>query len=75
MKERANEQTTAREQPTMPETSTGGAAASVCLRALLPRLMRGENLTRREAAQLLDAVLDGGATDAQAAGALISRKG
>src|SRR5438045_5984428 len=42
------------------------------LRALLLRLMRGEHLTRREAATLLDALLDGAATDAQIAAALVA---
>ena len=42
------------------------------MRALLLRLMRGENLTRAEAASLLDALLDESATDAQIAGALVA---
>jgi anthranilate phosphoribosyltransferase len=42
------------------------------LRALLLRLMRGENLSRAEAASLLDALLDESATDAQIAGALVA---
>ncbi|HEX8473350.1 MAG TPA: anthranilate phosphoribosyltransferase [Pyrinomonadaceae bacterium] len=42
------------------------------LRALLLRLMRGENLARDEAAALLDALLDGAATDAQIAAALVA---
>jgi anthranilate phosphoribosyltransferase len=42
------------------------------LRALLMRLMRGENLERAEAAALLDALLDGEATDAQIAAALVA---
>src|SRR5919202_3215017 len=48
------------------EPSTGG------LRALLLRLMRGEHLTPREAAAFLDALLDGSATDAQIAAALVA---
>jgi anthranilate phosphoribosyltransferase len=36
------------------------------------RLMRGENLLRAEAAELLDALLDGTATDAQIAAALVA---
>jgi anthranilate phosphoribosyltransferase len=36
------------------------------------RLMRGENLSRAEAASLLDALLDERATDAQIAGALVA---
>src|SRR5215471_13956876 len=41
----------------------------------LPRLMRGENLSRAEALQFLDWLLDGTATDAQIAAALIALKG
>src|SRR5438128_7251351 len=40
----------------------------------LPRLMRNENLSRAEASQLLDWLLDGAATDAQIAGTLIALK-
>ncbi len=47
-------------------------ATGAPLRALLLRLMRGENLTRAEAASLLDALLDERATDAQIAGALVA---
>jgi anthranilate phosphoribosyltransferase len=42
------------------------------LRSLLLRLMRGENLSRSEASALLDALLDGEATDAQIAAALVA---
>lgn len=42
------------------------------LRALLIRLMRGENLQRLEARELLGALLDGEATDAQIAAALVA---
>lgn len=42
------------------------------LRALLLRLMRGENLERGEATYLLDALLAGEATDAQIAAALVA---
>ena len=42
------------------------------LRSFLMRLMRGENLLRGEAAGLLDALLDGAATDAQIAAALVA---
>ncbi len=42
------------------------------LRALLLRLMRGENLRREEATLLLDALLAGEATDAQIAAALVA---
>lgn len=44
----------------------------VGLRALLLRLMRGEDLKRAEAAALLDALLDGAATDAQIGAALVA---
>src|SRR5437016_6829400 len=40
----------------------------------LPRLMRNENLSRAEASQLLDWLLDGAATDAQIAGTLVALK-
>src|SRR3989442_1437783 len=40
----------------------------------LPRLMRNENLSRAEAFELLDWLLDGTATDAQIAGTLIALK-
>jgi anthranilate phosphoribosyltransferase len=42
------------------------------LRALLLRLMRGEDLLREEACELLDALLEGEATDAQIAAALVA---
>ncbi len=42
------------------------------LRPLLLRLMRGENLSRPEAGQLLGALLDGEATDAQIGAALVA---
>jgi anthranilate phosphoribosyltransferase len=44
----------------------------VGLRALLLRLMRGENLERGEAASLLDCLLDADATDAQIGAALVA---
>jgi anthranilate phosphoribosyltransferase len=47
------------------QTNTG-------LRSLLLRLMRGEDLQRAEANSLLDALLDGEATDAQIAAALVA---
>jgi anthranilate phosphoribosyltransferase len=47
-------------------------SADSSLRALLLRLMRGENLQRSEAGQLLGALLDGQATDAQIAAALVA---
>ena len=46
--------------------------ADLGLRALLLRLMRGEDLQRAEAAALLDALLEGEATDAQIAAALVA---
>src|SRR5256885_3189777 len=46
--------------------------AGAPLRALLLRLMRGEHLARGEATTLLDALLDGAATDAQIAAALVA---
>ena len=42
------------------------------LRSLLLRLMRGEDLQRAEATALLDALLEGSATDAQIAAALVA---
>jgi anthranilate phosphoribosyltransferase len=42
------------------------------LKTFLPGLMRGEDLSRSEAAQLLDALLDPEATDAQIASTLIA---
>src|SRR5256885_6228066 len=42
------------------------------LRGLLLRLMRGEDLRRDEASNLLDALLNGAATDAQVAAALVA---
>jgi len=42
------------------------------LREFTLRLMRGENLKREEAAALLDALLDSGATDAQIGAALVA---
>jgi anthranilate phosphoribosyltransferase len=44
------------------------------LRTFLARLVRGENFSRAQAAQLLDALLDGEATDAQIAATLIALK-
>ncbi|HKP47421.1 MAG TPA: anthranilate phosphoribosyltransferase [Pyrinomonadaceae bacterium] len=42
------------------------------LRALLVRLMRGQHLDRKQAGELLGAMLDGKATDAQIAAALVA---
>ena len=52
-------------RPAETETSTP-------LRNLTLRLMRGEHLTRAEAASLLDGLLDASATDAQIAAALVA---
>ena len=46
--------------------------SDVSLKQFLPGLMRGEDLSRSEAAQLLDALLDPGATDAQIASTLVA---
>jgi anthranilate phosphoribosyltransferase len=46
--------------------------SDVSLKTFLPGLMRGEDLSRAEAAQLLDALLDPEATDAQIASTLIA---
>jgi anthranilate phosphoribosyltransferase len=46
----------------------------VSIRTFLARLMRRENLSRSEAAQLLEALLDGESTDAQVAATLIALK-
>src|SRR5918994_335584 len=47
-------------------------AAGPPLREFTLRLMRGEDLRREEAASLLDALLDGTATDAQIGAALVA---
>lgn len=47
-------------------------AAGRPLKSYLLRLMRGESLRREEAAALLSALLDGGATDAQIGAALVA---
>jgi len=47
-------------------------AAERPLKSYLQRLMRGESLRREEAAALLEALLDGGATDAQIGAALVA---
>jgi anthranilate phosphoribosyltransferase len=46
----------------------------ISLRVFLSRLMRGEDLSRADAGKLLDALLDGEATDGQIAAALIALK-
>jgi anthranilate phosphoribosyltransferase len=56
--------------PTPPRTDEPNEGQS--LRSLLLRLMRGENLSRVEAAALLDALIDGAATDAQIGAALVA---
>ena len=48
--------------------------AGIKSNTFLPRLMRDENLSRAEASQLLDWLLDGAATDAQIAATLIALK-
>jgi anthranilate phosphoribosyltransferase len=48
------------------------AQSDAGLRSLLLRLMRGEDLERAESGALLDALLDGEATDAQIAAALVA---
>jgi anthranilate phosphoribosyltransferase len=42
------------------------------LSVFLARLMRGESLSRSEASEFLESLLDGGATDGQIAGALVA---
>jgi anthranilate phosphoribosyltransferase len=54
--------------PTPPRTDEPREAG---LRSYLRRLMRGESLRREEAAALLEALLDGGATEAQIGAALV----
>jgi anthranilate phosphoribosyltransferase len=53
----------------VPERSNEPASG---LRCLLRKLMRGEDLTREEAAGLLDGLLDGEATDAQIGATLVA---
>jgi anthranilate phosphoribosyltransferase len=60
-------------EPRLPITQ-GLQSPNSGLRTFLPRLMRRENLSRAEAAQLLEALLDGEATDAQIAATLIALK-
>jgi anthranilate phosphoribosyltransferase len=55
-----------------PERKDEPQANPSSLRAILLRLMRGENLARGEAASLLNALLEGEATDAQIAAALVA---
>jgi anthranilate phosphoribosyltransferase len=56
----------------LPTPARGGEQAGPPLREFTLRLMRGENLRREEAASLLDALLDGNATDAQIGAALVA---
>lgn len=51
-------------------TPHGAGASPSGLKALLPRLMRGESFSLEEAPALLDGLLDNAATDAQIAAAL-----
>jgi anthranilate phosphoribosyltransferase len=53
---------------------TGNVTGNLALRTFLARLIRGDSLNRAEAAQLLDALLDREATDAQIAAALVALK-
>jgi anthranilate phosphoribosyltransferase/anthranilate synthase/phosphoribosyltransferase len=46
--------------------------AAAGLNVFLARLMRGENLSRSEASEFLESLLDGAATDGQIAGALVA---
>src|SRR5438874_12932509 len=61
-------------QPIKPSNSSGLQTPGLGLRDFLPRLMRLEDLSRAEAAQLLDALLSEVATDSQIAAALIALK-
>ena len=56
----------------LPVPARAGEQAGPPLREFTLRLMRGENLRREEAASLLDALLDGNATDAQIGAALVA---
>ncbi|HEX6185935.1 MAG TPA: anthranilate phosphoribosyltransferase [Pyrinomonadaceae bacterium] len=56
----------------LPTPARAGEQAGPPLREFTLRLMRGENLGREEAASLLDALLDGAATDAQIGAALVA---
>ena len=49
-----------------------GHDVGMSLRAILPRLVKGEGLPKHHAAKLLDALLDADATDAQIGAALIA---
>lgn len=56
----------------IPASNDDAQSADQSLRAHLLRLMRGEDLRRDEASQMLNALLDGEATDAQIAAALVA---
>ena len=56
----------------LPTPARAGERAGPPLREFTLRLMRGEDLRREEAAALLDALLDGAATDAQIGAALVA---
>ena len=56
----------------LPTPARADEQASPPLREFTLRLMRGEDLRREEAASLLDALLDAGATDAQIGAALVA---
>jgi anthranilate phosphoribosyltransferase len=56
----------------LPTPTRAGERAGSPLREFTLRLMRGEDLRREEAASLLDALLDDGATDAQIGAALVA---
>jgi anthranilate phosphoribosyltransferase len=55
-----------------PAQAARGRGGANGLSAMLPRLLRGENLGRGGAARLLDALLDAEATDAQIGAALVA---
>lgn len=55
-----------------PARSDDAQGVDQSLRSLLLRLMRGEDLSRIEASHMLNALLDGDATDAQIAAALVA---
>src|ERR1043165_7459667 len=56
----------------LPTPARRDEPAGAPLREFTLRLMRGEDLKREEAASLLDALLDGEATDAQIGAALVA---
>jgi anthranilate phosphoribosyltransferase len=70
-----NDDSTSNERPTwmLPTPARRDEPTNAAgLRPLLLRLMRGENLSRADAASLLDSLLDGSATDAQIGAALVA---